>query len=32
MLEAKVLTPSLAALHSHRYLRMALSYVEREVE
>lgn len=31
-LKTKVLTPELAPLHSHRYLRMALSYVEREVE
>jgi hypothetical protein len=31
-LKAKVLTPELAPLHSHRYLRMALSYAEREVE
>jgi len=32
LLKSKVLTPSLASLHSHRYLRMALSYLEREVE
>ena len=32
LLKANVLTPSLAALHSHRYLRMALAYAEREVE
>lgn len=32
LLKAKVLTPSLASLHSHRYLRMALAYAEREVE
>jgi len=31
-LATKVLTPELAPLHSHRYLRMALSYAEREVE
>jgi hypothetical protein len=31
-LATKVLTPDLAPLHSHRYLRMALSYAEREVE
>jgi hypothetical protein len=31
-LKSKVLTPELAPLHSHRYLRMALSYAEREVE
>ncbi len=31
-LKSKVLTPELAALHSHRYLRMALAYAEREVE
>jgi len=31
-LKSKILTPELAALHSHRYLRMALSYAEREVE
>ncbi len=31
-LKTKVLTPELAPLHSHRYLRMALSYAEREVE
>lgn len=31
-LKAKVLTPELAPLHSHRYLRMALSHAEREVE
>ena len=31
-LQTKVLTPELAPLHSHRYLRMALSYAEREVE
>ncbi len=31
-LKTKVLTPELAPLHSHRYLRMALAYVEREVE
>ena len=32
LLKTKVLTPELAPLHSHRYLRMALSYAEREVE
>jgi len=32
MLKSKALTPELASLHSHRYLRMALSYAEREVE
>ncbi|MBK8035704.1 MAG: DUF4838 domain-containing protein [Verrucomicrobiaceae bacterium] len=32
LLKTKVLTPELAPLHSHRYLRMALAYVEREVE
>ncbi|PAW66419.1 MAG: hypothetical protein B9S38_13695 [Verrucomicrobiia bacterium Tous-C4TDCM] len=32
LLKAKVLTPELAPLHSHRYLRMALAYAEREVE
>ncbi|MEQ1841855.1 MAG: hypothetical protein ABL994_15730, partial [Verrucomicrobiales bacterium] len=32
ILKSKVLTPELAALHSHRYLRMALAYAEREVE
>jgi hypothetical protein len=31
-LKTKVLTPELAPLHSHRYLRMALAYAEREVE
>jgi hypothetical protein len=31
-LKSKVLTPELAPLHSYRYLRMALAYVEREVE
>lgn len=31
-LKTKVLTPELAPLHSLRYLRMALSYAEREVE
>ena len=31
-LKSKVLTPELAPLHSHRYLRMALAYAEREVE
>jgi hypothetical protein len=31
-LKTKVLTPELAPLHSHRYLRMALSYAGREVE
>jgi hypothetical protein len=31
-LATKVLTPDLAPLHSHRYLRMALSHAEREVE
>jgi hypothetical protein len=31
-LKTKVLTPELAPLHSHRYLRMALSHAEREVE
>lgn len=31
-LKSKVLTLELAPLHSHRYLRMALSYAEREVE
>lgn len=31
-LKTKVLTPELAPLHSHRYLRMSLSYAEREVE
>ncbi|MBU6302511.1 MAG: DUF4838 domain-containing protein [Verrucomicrobia bacterium] len=31
-LKTKVLSPELAPLHSHRYLRMALSYAEREVE
>lgn len=31
-LKRKVLTPELAPLHSHRYLRSALSYAEREVE
>ncbi len=31
-LKTKVITPELAPLHSHRYLRMALAYVEREVE
>ncbi len=31
-LKTKVLTPELAPLHSHRYLRMALAYSEREVE
>ena len=31
-LKTKVLTSELAPLHSHRYLRMALSYAEREVE
>ena len=31
-LKTKVLTTELAPLHSHRYLRMALSYAEREVE
>ncbi len=31
-LKTKVLTPELAALHSHRYLRIALAYAEREVE
>ena len=31
-LKTKVLTPELAPLHSHRYLRMALAFVEREVE
>ena len=32
LLKTKVLTPELAPLHSHRYLRMALAYAEREVE
>jgi hypothetical protein len=32
LLKTKILTPELAPLHSHRYLRMALSYAEREVE
>jgi hypothetical protein len=31
-LQTKVLTPELAPLHSLRYLRMALSHAEREVE
>ena len=31
-LKSKVFTPELAPLHSHRYLRMALAYAEREVE
>lgn len=31
-LKTKVLKPELAPLHSYRYLRMALSYAEREVE
>ena len=31
-LKSKVLTPELAPLHSHRYLRTALAYAEREVE
>ena len=31
-LRGKVLSPELAPLHSHRYLRMALSHAEREVE
>ena len=31
-LRGKLLTPELASLHSHRYLRMALSHAEREVE
>jgi hypothetical protein len=31
-LKTKVLTPELAPLHSHRYLRMALAYAEKEVE
>jgi hypothetical protein len=31
-LKKKVLTPELAPLHTHRYLRMALSHAEREVE
>lgn len=31
-LKSKVLTTELAPLHSHRYLRMALSYAEHEVE
>ncbi|HRH95063.1 MAG TPA: DUF4838 domain-containing protein [Prosthecobacter sp.] len=31
-LKTKVLALELAPLHSHRYLRMALSYAEREVE
>jgi hypothetical protein len=31
-LKTKVLTPELAPLHSHRYLRMALAFVDREVE
>ncbi len=31
-LKPKILTPELAPLHSHRYLRMALAYAEREVE
>jgi hypothetical protein len=31
-LKTKVLTHELAPLHSHRYLRMALAYAEREVE
>lgn len=31
-LKTKVVTPELAPLHSHRYLRMALSYADREVE
>ncbi len=31
-LKTKILTPELAPLHSLRYLRMALSYAEREVE
>jgi hypothetical protein len=31
-LATKVLTPELAPLHSHRYLRMALLHAEREVE
>ena len=31
-LKTKVLAPELAPLHSHRYLRMALAYAEREVE
>jgi hypothetical protein len=30
--KTKVITPELAPLHSHRYLRMALSHAEREVE
>lgn len=32
LLKTKVLSPELAPLHSHRYLRMALSHAEREVE
>jgi hypothetical protein len=32
LLKEKLLTPELASLHSHRYLRMALAYAEREVE
>lgn len=31
-LRGKLLSPELASLHSHRYLRMALSHAEREVE
>jgi hypothetical protein len=31
-LRGKVLSPELASLHSHRYLRTALSHAEREVE
>ncbi len=31
-LKTQVLAPGLAPLHSHRYLRMALSHAEREVE